>query len=106
LRAAAQTFLPPGLEWTAAGFEECRQAFERGQDYLYVEQPLGKGLLAVHDDFGSQLFRRAIANHMGLGDEYNWREYPQITNIVRTVESLQNLPAEKTASSVEVESVA
>jgi diadenosine tetraphosphate (Ap4A) HIT family hydrolase len=106
LRGAVQPLLPPNLTWTEASFEERRQAFARGKDYLYLEQPLGKGRIAVHDHFGSQLFRRAIASHLGLDDEYNWRDYPQITNIMSTVESLQNLPEEKITNGMEFESVA
>jgi ATP adenylyltransferase len=107
LRGAVQSLLPPDVTWTEASFAERRQAFARGRDYLYLEQPLlGKGRMAVHDRLGSQLFRRAIANHLGLADEYNWRDYPQITNIMSTIESLQNLRKERATSSLEVGSIA
>jgi ATP adenylyltransferase len=106
LRSAVQSLLPPGVTWTEAGFAERQLAFARGQDYLYLEQPLGKGQMAAHDQLGSQLFRRAIANHLGLTDEYNWREYPQITNIMSTVDSLQKLREERAASNMVVGSIA
>jgi ATP adenylyltransferase len=106
LGRAVLPLLPRGVGWSEAGFSECRRAFERGLDYLYLEQPLGKGHIAVHDHFGSQLFRRAIANHLGIDNEYNWRDYPQIANIVSTIRDLQNVPAERSIRRAEVESVA
>lgn len=106
LRRAAQPLLPDDLGWSAASFDDCRRAYGIGRDYLYLEQPLGNGSIAVHDDFGSQLFRRAIANQLGLSDEYNWREHPQIAHIVSTVQTLQNTPTEESIGQVEVGSPA
>lgn len=106
LNSAVQALLPDQVGWSRAGLDDCRQAFESGLDYLYLEQPLGTGRIAVHDHFGSQLFRRAIANHLGLENEYNWRDYPQISNIVSTVRTLGSTPGEESIRQVEVESVA
>jgi ATP adenylyltransferase len=95
LGAAVLPLLPHGVEWSEADLDDCKRAFESGLDYLYLEQPLGRGRIAVHDCFGSQLFRRIIANHLGVDDEYNWREYPKVDNILSTVRTLQSLPAER-----------
>jgi len=89
LRRAAQRFLPSGQRWSSGNLDDCRKAYAEGRDYLYLEQPLGSGSIAVDDDFGSQVFRRAIANELGMSDEYNWREHPQFPNIVSTVRTLQ-----------------
>jgi ATP adenylyltransferase len=56
-------------------------------DYLYVEQPLGYGRFAVHDQFGSQIFRKAIAARAGFPGEFNWRDYPKLENITRTIQA-------------------
>lgn len=39
----------------------------------------------------SQLSRRIVANQWGLGDQWNWREYPQRDNFFSTLELFQRL---------------
>ena len=86
LVSAAAPFLPHGTEWLPAASESCRVAFEKGQDYLYVEQPLGSGgLIATHPNFGSQVFRKAIASSLGAPEQFSWREHPQIQIVERTI---------------------
>ncbi len=87
---AASLFLPAGTKWERASFESCQRAFECRKDYLYVEQPIGIGRIAVHDNFGSQTFRKAIASQIGFKSEYNWREYPREEVIDQTIKSLAN----------------
>jgi ATP adenylyltransferase len=106
LGTAVLPLMPRSVEWSEADLDDCKRAFESGLDYLYLEQPLGRGRIAVHDRFGSQLFRRAIASHLGIEDEYNWREYPKVENILSTARTLQSLPGERSIGRVEIESVA
>ena len=73
LSSEVSPLMPTGVTWTPAGIDECRTAHFRGEDYLYLEQPIGSGRIATHHRFGSQLFRRAIASHIGLPHRYNWR---------------------------------
>src|SRR5690349_693609 len=106
LAEAAKSFLPPDLVWKDAHMSDCRRAFAAGLDYLYLEQPLGTGRIAVGGHFGSQVFRRAIATRLGSPHEYNWREYPQTDNILSTVETLLKVQTQKLIGQVEVESLA
>lgn len=80
-------YLPPGVGWKEGDFSDCRAAFLQGHDYLYFEQPLGSGRIAVHDKFGSQIFRKAIAARTGIPDQFNWRDHPKFENIARTIEA-------------------
>jgi ATP adenylyltransferase len=84
LESAVAPFLPPATHWLAAGAQECHDAYLRREDYLYLEQPIGVGRIATHDDFGGQLFRRGIAAALGLPDEYNWREHSHLSNVAAT----------------------
>jgi len=106
LARAVLPLLPRGVGWSEARVDDCRVAFEGGVDYLYLEQPLGRGRIAVNDHFGSQVFRRAIASDLRIENEYNWRDYPQIDNIVSTVRTLQGAPGERSIRRAEVERVA
>lgn len=82
-------YLPRGVTWTNAGIEECQAAYRRGEDYLYLEQPIGSARIATHDRFGSQLFRRAIATRIGVWDQYNWRDHEQLTTVMATIERVR-----------------
>lgn len=87
LVSASTPYLPPDVQWEYGDVGACRAAFEQGHDYLYVEQPLGHGRIAVHEKFGSQIFRKAIAAHTGFPEQFNWRDHPQFENIARTIEA-------------------
>jgi ATP adenylyltransferase len=88
LMDAVTPFMPDGAKWLPATGDTCRNAFENNQDYLYLEQPLGSGYIATHEDFGSQIFRRAIASHLGISEQFNWRDYPQKEAVARTIHRL------------------
>lgn len=85
LASAVDTYLPSGSEWRDADLTDCRLAARHGDDYLYLEQPIGRGRIVRHQNLGSQLFRRAIAAYLGLPEEFNWRKNPQIENVNRTI---------------------
>jgi len=93
LISAARPYLPRDIQWSDADLYKCRSAFAQGRDYLYVEQLFGHARIAVHDEFGSQIFRKAIASQLGVPDRYSWRDYPQHENITRTIESLRAVAA-------------
>jgi ATP adenylyltransferase len=78
LANAASPFLPLGTEWKEATWENCHSACAGNQDYLYLEQPLGKGRISTHGHFDSQIFREGIASYLRKLSEYSWREYPQL----------------------------
>lgn len=85
LAKAARPFMPHDSEWHKATWIECRQAHQAKKDYLYFEQPLGYGSISTHTDFGSQVFRKAIASQIGRPDEFNWREHPELDTVAKTI---------------------
>jgi ATP adenylyltransferase len=82
-------FLPTNAYWYKADIRDCQTAFARGEDYLYLEQPIGAGRMITSPEIGSQLFRRAIATQLGVADHFNWRENLQLTNVQATIDKLQ-----------------
>lgn len=82
---AARSHMPVDAAWGAATLDDCCVAYAKGSDYLYIEQPMGSGLIAVHSNFGSQVFRKAIAARLGRPGRFNWREYPEVDVVARTV---------------------
>ncbi len=89
LASAITPLLPLDVTWSEAGLNDCMTAFEEGEDYLYLERPTGFGRIAKHQLLTSQLFRRAVAIHAGVPHQFNWREYPQISNISNTIRKIR-----------------
>ena len=85
IEEAARPFMPHDSEWSRASWSECREAYLAGRDYLYFEQPLGSGCISMHRDFGSQVFRKAIASQIGRPGDFNWREFPELDTVARTI---------------------
>ena len=88
LAAAAQPFMPNNSAWKCADWLSCREAYLQGLDYLYVEQPVGEGRIATHTAFASQVFRKAIAQQLGIIEQFSWRDFPKIDIAARTVKTL------------------
>lgn len=84
LQALSASLLPMGAEWVPAGQEACVAAYHSGLDYLFLKQEGKQSVLSVSADFGSQVFRKAIAIYLGKPDEFNWREYPRHETAFRT----------------------
>lgn len=90
LATIALRFMPDGSKWLSADWNSCRDAFHQGSDYLYIEQPIGVGRIATHTEFPSQVFRKAIAHHLGIDEEYSWRDFPKLDSVAQTIRSLSN----------------
>ncbi|MGA2086413.1 MAG: hypothetical protein ABSG60_12945 [Terracidiphilus sp.] len=90
LTSSVAPFLPIGARWTDANLRNCRDAYERGKDYLYLEDQARRGQMVVHQRLGSQLFRRAIALEIGFDQEFNWREHPQFSNVRSTINTVRH----------------
>jgi diadenosine tetraphosphate (Ap4A) HIT family hydrolase len=88
LATAAAPYLPQNSRWERADQAQCQAAALDGQDYIYLEQPINRGRILRHQDIGSQILRRAIATHIGVSDDFNWRTHPQTENVNRTIRAL------------------
>jgi hypothetical protein len=90
LSVAVAPYLPPcTMAWSEASLTDCRTAVQEGDDYLYLEQPIGWARIVRHRNLGSQLFRRAIAARLGVPGEFNWRSNPQIENVEKTIRTFK-----------------
>lgn len=75
------------LNWErSVDLESARRKFERQLPYLYVEQPIGNGFITTHPNFPSQLVRRAIARSIDRENEFEWRKFPMLENVLRTID--------------------
>lgn len=77
--------------WQSANdISATKEYFQSGISYLYVEQPVGKSMIANARDMPSQLFRRVVAHSVGLPEQFNWREHPMQENVLATVAILEH----------------
>jgi len=88
LAAAAQPFMPSNSDWQYGDWGSCREAYLQGLDYLYIEQPVGLGRISTNTEFPSQVFRKAIAQQLGIIEQFSWRDFPKFDVAARTVEAL------------------
>lgn len=95
LYSEVTNFVPADTSWRCGGLDGCRDAYQKGEDYLYLEQPLGSGRIATRDRLGSQVFRRAIATRIGLPDQFNWREHAQLPNVTATAQRIRDWSSRK-----------
>jgi diadenosine tetraphosphate (Ap4A) HIT family hydrolase len=77
------------LEWRFAdGLIAASEYFNTDRAYLYVEQPIGRAMIADAGQAPSQLFRRVVANQIGVPEKFDWRANPMESNVIRTHDTL------------------
>jgi diadenosine tetraphosphate (Ap4A) HIT family hydrolase len=81
-------FVPASVEWKACNWDDLAKAHTAGLDYLYLRPEGENGLMAVSQDFGSQVFRKAVASFLCLDSEYSWRDHPRMETVSRTIGAL------------------
>lgn len=79
----------PSLDWSQVrNIRDTAELHLQGLPYLYLEQPLGKSFIATSLNIPSQLFRKVIAAHVGRPDGYDWRHFPEESNVRATIRKL------------------
>ncbi len=89
LKRFVAPFVPSNLDWMSCDWNTRTKAYETGLDYLYLRVEGVGEEIAVTEDFGSQVFRRAISAYLGNPNEYSWRDYPRLDVVGRTMEGLR-----------------
>jgi ATP adenylyltransferase len=87
-------FVSANVEWKTGDWQERSKAYQAGQDYLYFKPEGVTGRIALSEDFGSQVFRKAVSLYLGIPEQFSWREYPQLTIVRRTIEVFGNASAQ------------
>jgi diadenosine tetraphosphate (Ap4A) HIT family hydrolase len=61
-------------------------------EYIWYESPEGLSCIAkgIEGTFESQYLRKIFANAVGLGEMWNWRDFPRTTMISDTYEDIQH----------------
>lgn len=64
---------------------DLRATIEKTSSYLYYYDIDKKSYDITHAGIVSQYFRRLISKHLNKPDEWNWRKYPFIENMSKTL---------------------
>lgn len=83
-------YLGESSGWYIADAYSQREAYSSGLDYLYAEVPGRGAVMATSAEFGSQVFRRAIADYLNIPHEYQWREFLRLDTVATTVRHFRN----------------
>jgi diadenosine tetraphosphate (Ap4A) HIT family hydrolase len=90
LMEGAEAVFPEPLKWEpVSNIQETASLYQAGLPYLYVEETPGNGYVTTHSSLPSQMFRKVIARGIGRPEQYDWRQFHETTNILATVEKLQ-----------------
>lgn len=80
-------------DWTSAlAFSDIRDRAARQQPYIFFRDANADTFIADLDENNQprQLLRRALAAHLGIPDQFDWREYPHEDNVAATVNLFAN----------------
>lgn len=73
-------------DWLSVdNIEATERYYRNGVPYLFVEQPVGKAMIADAREMPSQLFRRVVAKSVGRPCEFDWRDFPIEENVQATL---------------------
>lgn len=68
----------PAMVWEACNFSDIKEK-SKNKEYLFISEKYSgiktDGLICILEKEISQFFRQVIANEIGLGDKYNYKEY-------------------------------
>lgn len=75
-------------QWTkVTDLRATASAAAAGQPYVFLQDATGQSFMTYPEDSAQprQLVRRALADHLGRKEQYDWREFPEHHNVALTV---------------------
>lgn len=67
------------------GIESTRAFFDRNENYLFIQDNDLNSFIATAPEIPSQTFRKIIAERLGISNRFDWKKYPFLSNIERTI---------------------
>lgn len=81
------------LQWTKI---DSILNIEKDKEYLYLKAPnTNISFVAYPEEPYSQFFRRVISENIGIPEKYDWKTYPMIENIKKTIAILKDHKVEE-----------
>jgi len=91
LLAGARKISKSPINWErCSGIHVVQDYWNKKNPYLYVEQA-GEAWIGTHSQIESQLFRKVIANGVGLTDCFDWKTHSFEENISKSIKAIDSL---------------
>lgn len=85
-------YLKIDLKWhEIRGISEILNFNKNELDYLYYRTSNDRHFITLHEEFPSQVFRKVIAHYIGNPGKYNWREFPELMTIRKTIQDFEEI---------------
>ncbi|MCJ7448970.1 MAG: hypothetical protein MUO72_14895 [Bacteroidales bacterium] len=92
LISGIQKFLHVDFKWQEiVGISEINSINRDLQDYLYYRTLDNRHFCTFNQEFPSQIFRQVIAYSLGFPERYNWKEYPELAVINKTIQDFASI---------------
>ena len=84
-----------GCSWSKVqNINSTADFYNQDKPYLFVQDRLENLFIGTAPEIPSQAFRKIIAEHLGIPDKYDWKQYPFLSNIRRTIEKFASYKKE------------
>ncbi|MGN6350541.1 MAG: HIT family protein [Candidatus Nitrosocosmicus sp.] len=84
------SILNVGFEWERiSNIKDCCNYANKSMPYLYYKDSAGISYATTNNNIPSQFFRKIIANKLGIGDMWDWKQNEFKENIIGTVYKLR-----------------
>jgi ATP adenylyltransferase len=85
----SKAFSNQNIEWLSVeGIEKTVEYYNNRDPYLFVTDINENSFIGTGKNLPSQLFRKTIANYLGIADLFDWKVYPFTDNINKTIKVL------------------
>jgi hypothetical protein len=89
LLAGVPAVFPSPILWRqVTGLSDTASSYRRKESYLFVQTHQGECWLGTHSELPKQLFRKVIANAVGKPERFDWVAYPNVENVLATINAL------------------
>ncbi len=80
------------LDWVQiSGLSQLNEMSIKDSGYLYFRDTENFHYVSSDGDIPSQFFRRIIANQMAVPEKFNWKEFPFLENVSKTLSSFDSI---------------
>lgn len=85
-----ENFLDTKYDWNlVSGIADALKSKEEKSEYLFYKDFKGNSYIVNDKKIPSQLFRKVIAQYINQPEKYDWKEYHQEENILKTIKKFK-----------------
>ena len=78
-------------EWIEIESIQSLMSSTRQSDYLYYRNSANRHFVTYQENIPSQLFRRVIAHQLRTPETFDWKSFPQVDTVHKTIKNLSQV---------------